>query len=33
MELAELIDKIDIWNQKYIERRNGFEPLTVSLEN
>lgn len=32
LTISQLLEKIDIWNKKYTERRIGFEPMTSNLE-
>lgn len=32
LTVKQLLEKIDKWNKKYTERRNGLEPLTSNLE-
>lgn len=32
LTLEQLLEKINIWNKKYTERRIGFEPMTSNLE-
>ena len=32
LTIDQLLERIDIWNKKYAERRNGLEPLTSNLE-